>query len=185
MLKNAECTAIIQVIGAGSGRSFDLASARYQKIILMSDADVDGAHIRCLLLTVIHRYLPELLADGRVFAAVPPLHRIDVMASRKTPPEVIYTYSDAEMRSTLAALEKAGRRWRDPIQRYRGLGEIDASQLRETTMDPRTRRLRRITVGDAVTADETFTLLMGSDVLPRRDFLVEGADELDRGQLGF
>ena len=183
MLKNAECAAIIQVIGAGSGRSFDLNSARYQKIILMSDADVDGAHIRCLLLTLIHRYLPELLADGRVFAAVPPLHRIDVTASGKTPAEVIYTYSDAEMRSTLAALEKAGRRWKDPIQRYKGLGEMDASQLRETTMDPRTRQLRRINVNDASAAEEVFTLLMGSDVAPRKEFLVDSADDLDRSRI--
>ena len=183
MLKNAECAAIIQVIGAGSGRSFDLAAARYQKVILMSDADVDGAHIRCLLLTLIHRYLPALLDDGRVFAAVPPLHRIDVVASGKTPVEVIYTYSDAEMRSTLAALEKAGRRWKDPIQRYKGLGEMDASQLRETTMDPRTRQLRRINVNDAAEADEVFTLLMGSDVAPRKEFLVESADDLDRSRI--
>jgi len=183
MLKNTECAAIIQVIGAGSGRSFELGAARYQKIILMSDADVDGAHIRCLLLTLIHRYMPELLADGRVFAAVPPLHRIDVVASGKTPAEVVYTYSDAEMRTTLAELTRQGRRWKDPVQRYKGLGEMDASQLRETTMDPRSRQLRRITVSDADAAGAVFNLLMGSDVAPRKEFIVEGADELDRSRI--
>jgi len=179
MLKNTECAAIIQVIGAGSGRSFDLSAARYQKIILMSDADVDGAHIRCLLLTLIQRYMPELLAQGRVFAAVPPLHRIDVVASGKSPGEVVYTYSDVEMKSTLADLEKKGRRWKDPIQRYKGLGEMDSSQLRETTMDPRSRQLRRITVNDAHAAEAVFDLLMGSDVAPRKEFIVDGADDLD------
>ena len=183
MLKNNECAAIIQVIGAGSGRSFDVESARYQKIILMSDADVDGAHIRCLLLTLIHRYLPGLLEHGRVFAAVPPLHRIDVIGMGKSPAEVVYTYSDAEMRSTLADLTKKGRRWKDPIQRYKGLGEMDASQLRETTMDPRSRQLRRINVSDGAAADDVFKLLMGSDVAPRKEFIVDGADELDRSRI--
>ena len=183
MLKNAECASIIQVIGAGSGRTFDLEQARYQKIILMSDADVDGAHIRCLLLTLIHRYMRPLLDEGRVFAAVPPLHRIETMASGRTPSEVIYTYSDAEMRQTLDRLKGAGRRWRDPVQRYKGLGEMDARQLRETTMDPRTRTLRRITMGDAAAADGVFDLLMGSDVAPRRDFIVQGAAELDRARI--
>jgi len=183
MLKNNECAAIIQVIGAGSGRSFDVESARYQKIILMSDADVDGAHIRCLLLTLIHRYLPGLLEHGRVFAAVPPLHRIDVIGMGKAPAEVVYTYSDAEMRSTLADLTKKGRRWKDPIQRYKGLGEMDASQLRETTMDPRSRQLRRINVSDGAAADDVFKLLMGSEVAPRKEFIVDGADELDRSRI--
>lgn len=183
MLKNAECASIIQVIGAGSGRTFELEQARYQKIILMSDADVDGAHIRCLLLTLIHRYMRPLLDEGRVYAAVPPLHRIEVLASGRTPGEVIYTYSDAEMRATLSELKKAGRRWRDPIQRYKGLGEMDAKQLRETTMDPRHRTLRQITMSDAAGAEEVFNLLMGSDVAPRKEFIVNGAEALDRSRI--
>ncbi|MEY4348431.1 MAG: hypothetical protein RIS43_850, partial [Actinomycetota bacterium] len=183
MLKNQECAAIIQVIGAGSGRTFDLAQARYQKIILMSDADVDGAHIRCLLLTLIHRYMRPLLEEGRVFAAVPPLHRIEVVGQGKTPGEVIYTYSDTEMKATLADLTKQGRRWREPIQRYKGLGEMDASQLRETTMDPARRTLRRVTMDDASAAEKVFDLLMGNEVAPRKEFIVAGAEVLDRTRI--
>ncbi len=183
MLKNAECASIIQVIGAGSGRTFDLDQARYQKIILMSDADVDGAHIRTLLLTLIHRYMRPLLDAGRVFAAVPPLHRIDIMASGRTPAEVRYTYSDAEMREATKSLKSAGRKWRDPIQRYKGLGEMDAKQLRETTMDPRTRTLRRIGMADAEAAERVFDLLMGSDVAPRKEFIVQGSSTLDRARI--
>ena len=183
MLKNAECASIIQVIGAGSGRSFELDQARYQKVILMSDADVDGAHIRCLLLTLIHRYMRPLLDEGRVFAAVPPLHRIEVVASGRTPGEIRYTYSDAEMRETLKQLKSAGRRWKDPVQRYKGLGEMDSKQLRETTMDPRTRSLRRITMADTAAAESMFDLLMGSDVAPRKEFIVQGANSLDRSRI--
>ncbi len=183
MLKNAECASIIQVIGAGSGRTFDLAQARYGKVILMSDADVDGAHIRCLLLTLIHRYLPELLKDGRVFAAVPPLHRVEIVNAGSKANEVVYTYSDAEMKAVLADAERRGRKVKDPVQRYKGLGEMDASQLRETTMDPAHRTLRRITVGDAHAAERVFDLLMGSDVAPRRDFIVDGAASLDRERI--
>ena len=183
MLKNAECAAIIQVIGAGSGRTFDLEQARYQKIILMSDADVDGAHIRCLLLTLIHRYLRPLLDAGRVYAAVPPLHRVELIGSGKNSGEVRYTYSDAELKTLLAELKSSGRRWKEPIQRYKGLGEMDASQLRETTMDPRTRTLRRVTMADAAAAEEVFDLLMGSEVAPRKEFIVQGAATLDRSRI--
>ena len=136
MLKNAECAAIIQVIGAGSGSSFDLDSARYQRIILMADADVDGAHIRTLLLTLFHRYLRPMLDAGRVFAAVPPLHRVELTNPRKGQEKYRYTYSDAELNRTLLELERRGQRWKEPVQRYKGLGEMDASQLAETTMDP-------------------------------------------------
>ena len=183
MLKNAECASIIQVIGAGSGRSFDLAQARYGKVIVMSDADVDGAHIRCLLLTLVHRYMRPLLDEGRVFAAVPPLHRIEVIAPGAKANEVIYTYSDAEMKSVLADAQKRGRRVKDPVQRYKGLGEMDAGQLRETTMDPAHRTLRRMTMADATAAEAAFDLLMGSEVAPRRDFIVEGAASLDRDRI--
>ena len=144
MLGNAECASIIQVIGAGSGRTFDLGAVRYGKIIVMTDADVDGAHIRCLLLTLFHRHLQPLLEAGRIFAAVPPLHRFDVIAGAGHPAETIYTYSEEEFRATTRALDAAGRRLKGTVQRYKGLGEMDADQLRDTTMSPVTRTLRRI-----------------------------------------
>ena len=175
MLKNAECAAIIQVIGAGSGRTFDLASARYGKVILMADADVDGAHIRTLLLTLFFRYMRPMVEAGRVFAAVPPLHRIEVVNAGSKKNEVVYTYSEAELRKTVADLQRKGKRYKDPIQRYKGLGEMDADQLAETTMDPRHRTLRRVTIGDVEAAEQCFELLMGNEVAPRRDFIVDGA----------
>ncbi|MEU9884614.1 DNA topoisomerase IV subunit B [Sphaerisporangium sp. NPDC051011] len=180
MLKNAECAAIIQVIGAGSGRGFDLDAARYGKVILMADADVDGAHIRCLLLTLFHRYMRPMIEAGRVFAAVPPLHRIEVTNPGRGKDKYIYTYSDAELLKVLRDLERRGKRWKDPIQRYKGLGEMDADQLAETTMEPRHRTLRRVRIEDAETAEQIFALLMGSDVAPRREFIVGSAAEVDR-----
>lgn len=184
MLKNAECAAILQVIGAGSGRTFDLDAARYGRVILMADADVDGAHIRCLLLTLIYRYMRPMLEAGRVYAAVPPLHRIEltnVRRKRGAKPEdrYVYTYSDAELRRTLLDLEKRKISWKEPVQRYKGLGEMDADQLAETTMDPRHRTLRRIRVEQAEEAASVFNLLMGNEVAPRRRFIQEGAQELD------
>jgi DNA gyrase subunit B len=183
MLKNTECAAIIQVIGAGSGSSFDLDSARYQRIIFMADADVDGAHIRCLLLTLFHRYLRPMLDAGRVFTAVPPLYRVALKNVRKGQSKYQYCYSDAELHRTLLELERRGQRWEEPVQRYKGLGEMDASQLAETTMDPRYRTLRRIRIEDAAVATDMFSLLMGSEVAPRRDFIVGGAAELDPSRI--
>ncbi len=183
MLKNAECAAIIQVIGAGSGASFDLDAARYQRVIFMSDADVDGAHIRCLLLTLFHRYLRPMLDAGRVFAAVPPLHRIELSSPRKGQQKYSYTYSDSELHRRLLEMERRGQRWKEPIQRYKGLGEMDAGQLAETTMDPRHRTLRRIRIEDAAAAGGIFDLLMGSEVGPRREFIVGGAAELDLSRI--
>ena len=183
MLKNAECAAIIQVLGAGSGSTFDLDSARYQRVILMADADVDGAHIRTLLLTLFHRYMRPMLDEGRVFAAVPPLHRVELTNPRKGQQKYLYTYSDPELRRTLLELESKGQRWKDPVQRYKGLGEMDAGQLAETTMDPRHRILRRIRIEDAKAAADVFNLLMGTDVAPRRDFIVGGASELDLSRI--
>src|SRR5687767_15286038 len=120
MLGNAECASIIQVIGAGSGRSFDLEQARYGKVIIMSDADVDGAHIRTLLLTLFFRYMRPLVEAGRVFAAVPPLHRIETLGAGSRKGEYLYTYSEAELATTLKKLDRAGRRYKDDIQRYKG-----------------------------------------------------------------
>jgi DNA gyrase subunit B len=183
MLKNTECASIIQVIGAGSGRTFDLEQARYGRIILMSDADVDGAHIRCLLLTLLNRYMRPLIEDGRVFAAMPPLHRIEVITGGGKKNEYIYTFTDAELHKTLKDLEKKGKRWKDPIQRYKGLGEMDFQQLRETTMDPTKRTLRRITISDVTAAEEVFELLMGNDVAPRKEFIVDSAASVDRERI--
>jgi DNA gyrase subunit B len=174
MLDNSECAAIIQVVGAGSGRTFDLASARYGKIIIMSDADVDGAHIRTLLLTLFFRYMRPLVEAGRVYAAVPPLHRVIVPSRGKAANEVLYTYSEDELQGLLGALKKDGKTYQEPIQRYKGLGEMDADQLAETTMNPAGRTLRRVRVSDAQVASDVFELLMGNDVAPRRDFIVQG-----------
>ena len=185
MLHNAECAAIIQVVGAGSGRTFDISSARYGKVILMTDADVDGAHIRTLLLTLFFRYMRPMIEAGRVYAAVPPLHRIEVSAKGRKKKEVIYTYSDEELVSTLGKLEKQGRTFKEP-QRYKGLGEMDAHQLAETTMEPQHRMLRRITLADEAAvelAESTFELLMGSSVAPRREFIIDSADEVDRERI--
>ena len=179
MLENNECASIIQVIGAGSGKSFDINDARYGRVILMSDADVDGAHIRCLLLTLFNSYMRPLVEAGRVFAAIPPLHRIDVIGGKKG--EVHYTYSDDEMKKVIAQLKKDGKRWKEPIQRYKGLGEMDADQLRETTMDPDHRTLRRITMKDVTKAEAMFELLMGNEVAPRKDF-ISNAD-IDRERI--
>ena len=179
MLKNAECASIIQVIGAGSGRTFDLDAVRYGRIIFMADADSDGAHIRCLLATLFFKYMPGLIESGRVFSAVPPLHRIEVTNPKKGMDKYVYTYSDVELQRRLAELSKKGVRWKDPVQRYKGLGEMDADQLAETTMDPRHRTLRKLTVDDADEAARVFELLMGSDVAPRKEFLVQGAYDVD------
>ena len=179
MLENNECASIIQVIGAGSGKSFDLNDARYGRVILMSDADVDGAHIRCLLLTLFNSYMRPLVEAGRVFAAIPPLHRIDVIGGRKG--EVHYTYADEEMKKVIAQLKKDGKRWKEPIQRYKGLGEMDADQLRETTMDPNHRTLRRITMKDVTKAEAMFELLMGNEVAPRKDFI--STADIDRERI--
>ena len=183
MLSNTECAALLQVIGAGSGRSFDLEAARYGKVILMTDADVDGAHIRTLLLTLFFRYMRPMIEAGRVFAAVPPLHRVEVIHSGRKANEVRYTYSEAELVTLLAELEKKGLRYKEPIQRYKGLGEMDADQLSETTMDPEHRSLRRIRAEDAEAAERVFELLMGSVVAPRKEFIIEGAAALDRDKI--
>ena len=181
MLSNKECAAIIQVVGAGSGASFDIEQARYDKIIMMTDADVDGAHIRILLLTLFYRYMRPLIEHGHVYAAVPPLHRIALTGSHKG--EFIYTYSDDELAGKLAELDGRHIGYNDDIQRYKGLGEMDADQLADTTMDPRTRMLRRIRMEDAEQASEIFSLLMGDDVPPRKAFIVENADDFDRSKI--
>lgn len=178
MLKNAECASIIQVVGAGSGRTFELDAARYSKIIFMADADADGAHIRTLLATLFFKYMRPMVAAGRVYSAVPPLHRFELTNPKKGQEKYLYTYSEAEYRRKLAELTKRGQGFKEP-QRYKGLGEMDADQLADTTMNPRHRMLRRLTVDEAEAAEATFEKLMGNDVAPRKQFIIEGAYSLD------
>ncbi len=178
MLKNAECSAIIQVVGAGSGKTFDLDAIRYGKVIFMADADTDGSHIRCLLSTLFFKYMRPMVEAGRVYSAVPPLHRFELINPKRGMSKYIYTYSDEEYQRKLAELTKKGQKFREP-QRYKGLGEMDADQLKETTMDPKHRLLRRLTVDDVEEAKCTFELLMGSEVAPRKEFIISGAYQID------
>jgi DNA gyrase subunit B len=127
--------------------------------------------------------MPDLIKQGRIFTAVPPLHRIEISNPRKGQERYVYTYSDVDLQRKLAELTKKGMGWKDPVQRYKGLGEMDASQLAETTMDPRRRTLRKLTIDDADDAAKVFELLMGSDVAPRKEFLVQGAYEVDADAL--
>jgi DNA gyrase subunit B len=182
VLKNAECAAIIQVVGAGSGRTFDVERARYEKVIFMADADADGAHIRCLLATLFFKYMRPMVEAGRVFTAVPPLHRFELIRPKKGMEKFIYTYSDAEYQRKLAELTKKGQAFKEP-QRYKGLGEMDADQLAETTMNPKHRTLRRITIEEAEAAQEVFEKLMGNDVAPRKEFIIEGAYSIDEDRI--
>ncbi|RUR00765.1 type IIA DNA topoisomerase subunit B [Labedella endophytica] len=183
MLSNTECASILQVIGAGSGRTFDLDAARYGKIILMSDADVDGAHIRTLLLTLFFRYMRPLIEAGRVFAAVPPLHRVVVINAGSKPNDIIYTYSEQELQGVLTGLKRSNKRYQEPIQRYKGLGEMDAEQLASTTMERAHRTLRRVRIEDAEMAGNVFELLMGNDVAPRKEFIIDSSDRLSRDRI--
>ena len=179
MLANAECASIIQVVGAGTGRTFDLDQMRYGKIVITTDADVDGAHIRCLLITLFARYMRPVIEQGRLYAAVPPLHRIEVVGA-KAP---VYTYSEKQMQGELRKIAARGARVKGQIQRYKGLGEMDPDQLADTTMHPATRTLRRIGTGDADGAERVLELLMGNDVAPRRDFIVASAGRVDKEHL--
>jgi len=182
MLANTECAAIIQVIGAGSGRSFDVDARRYGKIVMLTDADVDGAHIRTLLLTLVYRYMKPLITEGHVYSAVPPLHRVRVGGVNSK--EVYYTYSDDELTALLDKLRNAGKIVHDEgIQRYKGLGEMDADQLADTTLDPKQRHMRQITIDDAAEAEQIFETLMGAEVSIRRDYIVENSSLMDKSLL--
>ena len=165
---NAEIKAMITAFGTGIHEDFDITKLRYHKIIIMTDADVDGAHIATLLLTFLYRFMPELIKQGYVYLAQPPLYKVE--KNKK----VWYAYDDAELNSIL---EQIGRDNNNKIQRYKGLGEMDAEQLWETTMDPEHRILLRVTMDDETTSelDLTFTTLMGDKVEPRREFIVENA----------
>jgi DNA gyrase subunit B len=178
MLDNNECAAIIAAMGGGSGKTFDAENIRYGKLIFMTDADVDGSHIRCLLLTLCYRYLHPLLEAGRVYAAMPPLFKITVIGDR----EQIYCYSDRERDQILLQLQAAGKKIKG-IQRYKGLGEMSADELAETTIDVDKRKLRRMTLDDAKRATEAFEMLMGNEVSARKDFIIRNGGLLDRSRI--
>lgn len=170
VLGNSKLQPIIATLGAGVGSGFDLSRIRYHKVIIMADADVDGSHIRTLLLTFFYRYMPEMLEAGYVCIAMPPLFKIT--AGRR----VEYAYSDAERDQVLAEIRETGF---DPekigVQRYKGLGEMNPEQLWETTMDPQTRNIIQIRLEDAVEAEDVFSTLMGEQVEPRREFIEQNA----------
>ena len=169
VLDNEKLLPIIQSLGAGIGKDFDLEKLRYHKVVIMADADVDGAHIRTLLLTFFFRYMRPLLEAGHVYLAQPPLYKI--VNKNK---EEIYCYSDEELEKTK---EEMGEETKNLyIQRFKGLGEMNPEQLWETTMDPEKRVFIRVTVEDAAYADEIFTVLMGDEVEPRREFILENTD---------
>ena len=162
---NAEIRAMITAFGTGIGDEFDLDKRRYDKIIIMTDADVDGAHIRTLLLTFFYRYMPKLVELGHVYIAQPPLYQI------RKGKKHWYTYSDEELSQRLDEVGREGA----TVQRYKGLGEMNPEQLWETTMDPATRTMLKVEVENAEEADELFTILMGDQVGPRRQFIEDNA----------
>ncbi|MGK3205944.1 DNA gyrase/topoisomerase IV subunit B [Amycolatopsis kentuckyensis] len=176
-LKNAEIASIVQVLGAGTGRTFDLTTMRYGRVILMADADVDGSHIRTLLITLFAKYMRPVIEDGRLYAAMPPLHKL---VTKGRNPETHFTYTQQEMETKYAELERAGKSIVTPVPRFKGLGEMDADELWETTMNPATRSVRRITMDDAEAAEGALELLMGEKVEPRRNWLVASSDRIDR-----
>ena len=168
ILKNNEIISLVTAIGTGVSEDFDLESARYHKVIIMTDADVDGAHIRTLLLTMFFRYMRPLIDAGYVYIAQPPLYRIKKGKAEH------YVYSDKELNQKKKELGEKGL----TIQRYKGLGEMNPGQLWETTMKPETRTLLQVTLEDAIQADEIFRILMGDEVEPRRNFIETHAKEV-------
>ncbi|SEP47759.1 ATP-binding protein [Amycolatopsis saalfeldensis] len=176
-LKNAEIASIVQVLGAGTGRTFDLTTMRYGRVILMADADVDGSHIRTLLITLFAKYMRPVIEDGRLYAAMPPLHKL---VTKGRSPETHFTFTQREMETRFAELEGSGKQIVTPVQRFKGLGEMDADELWETTMNPATRAVRRISFDDVEAAENALELLMGEKVEPRRNWLVESSDRVDR-----
>lgn len=166
-LKNEEVSTIITAIGTGIGEEFDIEKRRYDKIIIMTDADVDGNHIACLLLTFFYRMMPKMIEQGHIYIAQPPLYKIE--KGRKT----AYAYTEQEKQRILKDFPE-----KPSIQRYKGLGEMNPRQLWETTMDPDTRVLKQVRIEDAVMADETFKMLMGDEVEPRKEFILSNAKEV-------
>jgi DNA gyrase subunit B len=177
MLKNAECAAIIQCIGAGSGKTFDLEQMRYGRVMIMADADVDGSHIRSLLIVLFAKYMRPVIEAGRLYAAMPPLHKVEVMGKGGA---TIYTYTQSEMEDTFYKIEKSGKKMKTPVARFKGLGEMDAEELWETTMDPSSRSVRKITIEDIAAAEYTLELLFGDEVAPRREWIIANSHRVDR-----
>jgi DNA gyrase subunit B len=169
VLSNNEVKALISALGTSIGETFDLEGLRYGRIIIMTDADVDGSHIRTLLLTFFFRYMPDLIENGHLFIAQPPLYRI----SHKS--EVHYAYTEADRERVI---KEMGKTKKATLSRFKGLGEMNAQQLWETTMDPNSRTLLQVTIDDAAAADHTFDMLMGSEVPPRRRFIQTHAREV-------
>ena len=164
VIGNDTLTPVVLALGTGIGDEFDITKLRYHKVVIMADADVDGAHIRTLLLTFFFRYMRPLLEHGYVYIAQPPLFKISKGKKH------VYAYSDEERDKVLAEMGQGC-----DIQRYKGLGEMDAVQLWETTMNPEDRIMLRVSLEDAVEADETFSILMGDKVEPRREFIEKNA----------
>ena len=167
---NAEIKAMITAFGTGIHEDFDISKLRYHKIIIMTDADVDGAHISTLMLTFLYRFMPELIRQGHVYLAQPPLYKLE--KNKK----IWYAYSDEELNQIL---KEVGRDTNNKIQRYKGLGEMDAEQLWETTLNPETRMLKLVEIEDARMASSVTEMLMGSEVPPRRTFIYENATEAE------
>jgi DNA gyrase subunit B len=168
ILKNQEIRNLITALGCGIGQDFNIANARYHKAVIMTDADVDGAHIRTLLLTLFFRYMRPLIESGYVYVAQPPLYKV-YRGSKET-----YVYTEKERDQAMEDLGKGAQ-----IQRYKGLGEMNPNQLWETTMDPARRVMKQVSIEDAVRADELFTILMGDEVQPRREFIITHAKEVE------
>jgi DNA gyrase subunit B len=168
ILANNEVKAMISALGTGIGETFDIENLRYGRIIIMTDADVDGSHIRTLLLTFFFRYMPQLIEGGHLYIAQPPLYAV------KEGKKMHYTYTEAQQEALMKQLEGK----KVSLQRYKGLGEMNAEQLWETTMNPAERTLLQVTVEDAVAADRTFDMLMGSEVGPRKRFIMTHSNEV-------
>jgi len=168
ILKNQEIRNLITALGTGIGQEFNLANARYHRVVIMTDADVDGAHIRTLLLTLFFRYMKQLIENGYIFIAQPPLYRV-AKGSKE-----LYVYTEKERSDAMIELGKGA-----GVQRYKGLGEMNPKQLWETTMDPEKRVMKQVSIEDAVRADELFTVLMGDEVQPRKEFIISHAKEVE------
>ena len=160
---------MITAIGTSIGEEFDIESARYHKAIIMTDADVDGAHIRCLILTFFYRFMPEMIENGYIYIAQPPLYKVSVGKKHE------YAYNDAQLQQALGKLPEGAKY---SIQRYKGLGEMNPQQLWDTTMDPSTRTLMQVTIDDGLAAEKAFTDLMGDQVEPRKEFIQRHAKDV-------